>query len=134
MPDFKFWEPETARRLARASDYPERAREAIAEMHRQVGMLRLGPDGLARRGLIVRHLVMPGQEQEAAAIFQWLAGRLSPDTYVNIMGQYRPEYRVQDGSRYEDLDRRPLPAEMRAAHEAARAAGLWRFDERVLPW
>jgi putative pyruvate formate lyase activating enzyme len=103
-------------------------------MHRQVGVLRTGPDGLARRGLIVRHLVMPGQEGEAAAIFGWLASELSPDTYVNVMGQYRPEYRVQDASRYEDIDRRPLPAEMEAAYRAAGQAGLWRIDQRVLPW
>ena len=61
MPDFKFWKPETALRLARATDYPERAREAIREMHRQVGPLKLGPDGLARRGVLVRHLVCPGR-------------------------------------------------------------------------
>ena len=134
MPDFKFWSPETARRLARAGDYPEKAREAILEMHRQVGVLRVGPDGLARRGLIVRHLVMPGQEDEAAAIFRWLAEELSPDTYVNVMGQYRPEYRVEEGSRWEDVNRRPLPAEMEGAYAAARQAGLWRLDERVLPW
>ena len=134
MPDFKFWNPETARRLARAADYPDKAREAIAEMHRQVGELRVGPDGLARRGVIVRHLVMPGQEAEAAAIFEWLANELSPDTYVNVMGQYRPEYKVSDSPRYDDVNRRPLPAEMRAAYDAARRAGLWRFDERVLPW
>ena len=134
MPDFKFWKPETSRRLARATDYPERAREAVAEMHRQVGVLRVGADGLARSGLIVRHLVMPGQEEEAAAIFQWLASELSPDTYVNVMGQYRPEYKVDDGGRYEDINRRVLPAEMEAAYAAARRAGLRRFDERVLPW
>ncbi|HEX2023403.1 MAG TPA: radical SAM protein [Acidimicrobiales bacterium] len=134
MPDFKFWDPGTSRRLARATDYPERAREAVAEMHRQVGVLRVGPDGLARTGLIVRHLVMPGQEDEAAAIFQWLACELSPDTYVNVMGQYRPEYKVDDGDRYEDINRRPLTSEMHAAYAAARRAGLWRLDERVLPW
>jgi putative pyruvate formate lyase activating enzyme len=134
MPDFKFWEPGTARRLARASDYPDRAREAIAEMHRQVGVLKVGPDGLARRGVLVRHLVMPGQEAEAAAIFEWLASALSPDTYVNIMGQYRPEHTVKDKpDRYGDIDRRPLPAEMEAASAAARRAGLRRLDERVLP-
>ena len=132
MPDFKFWDPETARRLARARDYPERAREAIAEMHRQVGPLQLGPDGLARRGLLVRHLVMPGQEGEAAAIFEWLATALSADTYVNVMGQYRPEHKVAERrDRYEDIDRRPRSTEMDAAFTAARRAGLWRFDERV---
>ncbi|GMU93935.1 MAG: radical SAM protein [Candidatus Hydrogenedentota bacterium] len=137
MPDFKFWERESARRLCKAKDYPERAREAIAEMHRQVGVLKFGPDGMARRGVLVRHLVMPGQTREAAAIFRWLADELSPDTYVNVMGQYRPEYQVGsiagDGKpKYEDIHRRPLPAEMREAYDAARNAGLWRFDERWL--
>jgi putative pyruvate formate lyase activating enzyme len=89
MPDFKFWEADTARRLARASDYPARAREAIAEMHRQVGVLRFGPDGLARRGVLVRQLVMPGQAAEAAAIFNWLATAISPDTYVRRVGAQR---------------------------------------------
>jgi len=90
MPDFKFWNPRTASLLAKARDYPERAREAIAEMHRQVGALRFGPDGLARRGVLVRHLVMPGQLDETRAIMGWLATELSPDTYVNVMAQYRP--------------------------------------------
>ena len=136
MPDFKFWESETARQLAKAKDYPERAREAIAEMHRQVGPLRFGPDGLARRGVLVRHLVMPGQLAEARAIFRWLASELSPDTYVNVMGQYRPEYEVggiaRDGNpAHPDIDRRPAARELSAAVDAARDAGLWRFDERA---
>ncbi len=130
MPDFKFWEPDSARRLARAKDYPQVARAAIAEMHRQVGVLRFGPDGLARRGVLVRHLVMPGQVDESAAIFRWLHS-LSPDTYVNIMGQYRPEHRVPRSERYADIDRRPHRDEMQAAFAAARHAGLWRFDERL---
>ncbi|MBV8266331.1 MAG: hypothetical protein JO252_08405, partial [Planctomycetaceae bacterium] len=117
-------------------DYPERAREAIREMHRQVGVLRFGPDGLARRGVLVRHLVMPGQSAEAEAIFRWLAEELSPETYVNIMGQYRPEYEVgqiaRDGvaAKYAELDRRPAEEELERAYAAARRAGLWRFDER----
>ncbi len=134
MPDFKFWSRETARNLARASDYPEVARDAIAEMHRQVGVLRLGPDGLARRGLILRHLVMPGQEQEASSILKWVAEELSPDTFVNVMGQYRPEFRVMEGDRFSNIARRPVPEEMRAAFAAAREAGLHRLDRRVLPW
>ncbi len=125
----------SARRLAKAKDYPERAREAILEMHRQVGPLRFGRDGLARRGLLVRHLVMPGQEHEAAAIFRWLADEVSPDTYVNIMDQYRPDHdvhaRYSNGeAKYADIDRRPRRRELAAAHAAAGAAGLWRFDER----
>jgi len=135
MPDFKFWRRDTARRLAKAKDYPERAREAILEMHRQVGPLRFGPDGLARRGVLVRHLVMPGQGEEAAAIMRWLAEAVSPDTYVNIMGQYRPAYGVgrpgRDGRpAYNEINRPPLPAEVKAAYAAARAAGLHRFDTR----
>jgi putative pyruvate formate lyase activating enzyme len=135
MPDFKFWKPESALRLALARDYPERAREAILEMHRQVGPLRFGPDGLARRGVLVRHLVMPGQGDETAAILEWLASALSPDTYVNVMGQYRPEYRVgqaspNGGPRYADIGRRPAREELEAAFAAARRAGLWRFDTR----
>ncbi len=104
-------------------------------MHRQVGPLKLGRDGLARRGVLVRHLVMPGQADEAAAIFEWLAREVSPDTYVNVMAQYRPEHKVgtpaRDGLvRFPDLGRRPSRPELEAAYAAARSAGLWRFDER----
>lgn len=130
MPDFKFWEPATSRRLARALDYPERTREAIVEMHRQVGDLRFGPDGLARRGLLVRHLVMPGLIEESAEIFAWLHDEISADTYLNIMGQYRPEHRVGGSERYSDIDRRPYHKEIADAFAVARKAGLWRFDER----
>lgn len=135
MPDFKFWREETALRLALARDYPDRAREAIREMHRQVGPLTFGPDGLARRGVLVRHLVMPGQEDEAAAIFAWLAD-LSPDTYVNVMAQFRPAYQVgapgRDGQpKHADIGRRPTATEVRGAYAAASKAGLWRFDERL---
>ncbi len=130
MPDFKFWEPATARRLARAADYPEVARRAIAEMHRQVGDLEIGSDGVARRGVLVRHLVMPGLVDEAAAIFRWLADEVSPDTYVNVMAQYRPEHKVPGNERYGDIDRHLESGELAAAITAARTAGLWRFDGR----
>ncbi len=130
MPDFKLWEPESSRRLLRAEDYPERARTAIEEMQRQVGVLKLGPDGLARCGLLVRHLVMPGHLDESAAIFHWIHDRISPDTYLNIMAQYRPEHRVPGSERYDDIDRRPGRHEMDDAVAAAGRAGLWRFDER----
>ncbi|MCI0408166.1 MAG: radical SAM protein [Acidobacteria bacterium] len=135
MPDFKFWSYESARRYAKAKDYPERVREAILEMHRQVGTLRFGPDGLARRGLLVRHLVMPGQTEEVARICEWLAREVSPDTYVNLMDQYRPEFQVgargkEGGPQYAEINRSPTSEEIDLAHAAARAAGLWRFDER----
>lgn len=128
MPDFKYWENETARDLSKARDYPERARAAIQEMHRQVGVLRFGPDGLARRGVLVRHLVMPGQVEQSAAIFRWLAEEVSPDTFVNIMGQYRPANRVGAQCRYAYINRRPTSQEMAAACAAAQDVGLWRFD------
>ena len=133
MPDFKFWTRESSKHLVKAKDYPERAREAVAEMHRQVGELRFGKNGLARRGLLVRHLVMPGQRDEAAAIFRWLAEDISTDTYVNIMGQYRPEHQVGPADakgRYADINRCPSSADMAAAYTVARDAGLHRFDER----
>jgi len=136
MPDFKFWERETAMRLAKAKDYPDRAREAILEMHRQVGVLKYGPDGLARRGVLVRHLVMPGQSAETEQICRWLAEEVSRDTHINIMGQYRPTYQVaqigQDRAvaKYAEIDRRPGSDEIARAYEAARRVGLWRFDQR----
>ena len=136
MPDFKFWHRETARVLCKAKDYPVVARAAIKEMHRQVGDLRFGPDGIARRGLLVRHLVMPGQTDETEAIMAWLSQELSPDTYVNVMGQYRPQYQVgeiaRDGTpRYASIDRRPTRGEMSAAYRAAHSAGLSRLDSRA---
>jgi putative pyruvate formate lyase activating enzyme len=136
MPDFKLWERESARRLVGAKDYPERAREAIREMHRQVGDLRFGRDGLARRGLLVRHLVMPGRIEETAAIMRWLAEEISPDTYVNLMGQYRPGYRVgkisaRGAVRFAEINRRTTREEWEAAFAAAREARLWRFDARL---
>ncbi len=136
MPDFKFWEREMARRLAKAKDYPDRAREAILEMHRQVGVLKYGPDGLARRGVLVRHLVMPGQSAETEQICRCLAQEVSPDTYINIMGQYRPAYEVgqiaRDGGagKYTEIDRLPRSDEIARAYEAARRVGLWRFDQQ----
>jgi len=133
MPDFKFWTKESAERYCHAKDYPERAREAIVEMHRQVGCLKLGPDGVARRGVLVRHLVMPGLVTESREIFRFLADGVSPDTYVNIMAQYHPAHLVGtagrgDEIRYEEIDRPPTRIEIEAAYEVAREAGLWRFD------
>ena len=137
MPDFKFWSTQSAKRLSKAKDYPERARQAVKEMHRQTGDLCMTDDGVACRGLLVRHLVMPGQLDESREIFRWLADEISPDTFVNIMGQYRPAYQVgtmadagvDPGTpRYADINRPCSHADLAAAYEAARAAGLWRFD------
>src|SRR3989442_390192 len=93
MPDFKYWSSESAARILKARDYPDVARRTIAEMHRQVGPLAFDAEGLARRGLLVRHLVMPGALEETREILAWVARELGPDTYVNVMDQYRPEGR-----------------------------------------
>jgi putative pyruvate formate lyase activating enzyme len=132
MPDFKFWDSKTAEQLANAPDYPEVARAAFKEMHRQVGDLRIDSKGLAKRGLLVRHLVMPGLLDETEAILNWLAGEISKDTFVNVMGQYRPEHKVgnkgPDGKlMYGSLNRRPTAQEMNRAFDSARQAGLHRF-------
>jgi len=130
MPDFKFFRSETSERLSHAADYPQCARAALKEMHRQVGVLKFDHDGVARRGVLVRHLVMPGQSAESREIFRFLANEISPATFVNIMGQYHPDNEVGGGreSGFAEIDRRPAPAEMGAAYKAARQAGLWRFD------
>ena len=133
MPDLKFMDASPARRYCRAADYPERAQAAILEMHRQVGPLRFGPDGLARRGLLVRHLVMPGRANESGEAMRWLAREVSPDTYVNIMAQYHPAHEVgttdaKGRRRHKALDKRPTNEEVEGAFRTARAAGLYRFD------
>jgi putative pyruvate formate lyase activating enzyme len=130
MPDFKFFSYEPSRSYLKAKDYPARACEAIKEMHRQVGDLRFGGDGLARRGLLVRHLVMPNYVDESRAIFKWLAEEISTDTFVNIMDQYRPQHQVGTHGKYDAINRRPSGEELDRAYAAAREAGLWRFDKR----
>ncbi len=129
MPDFKFWTPELARRYLRARNYPEVARRVIREMHRQVGPLAFDEHGLARRGLLVRHLVMPGFLDETRAILRWLAEEVSPDTYVNLMDQYYPAGKVT-ANRYPELNRGLSPQEYRSALAYARQVGLWRLDQR----
>ena len=129
MPDFKLWDPHLSLRYLKAKDYPEAARRAIAEMHRQVGELKLDEKGLARRGVLVRHLVMPGYLDETKAIVRFLAEEVSPDTYVNVMAQYHPANKVS-AEKYPELDRRISSREYRSAIEFAHQAGLWRLDER----
>lgn len=125
MPDFKFWEPATAARYAAAPDYPDRAREALVRMHRQVGDLRLDEKGLARSGLLVRHLLMPGLIKESEQILRFIATELSTDTYVNVMGQYHP---CGTADQFEELQRTITPEEYRQAMESARRLGLSRID------
>jgi putative pyruvate formate lyase activating enzyme len=133
MPDFKFWDPAVAGSLAKARDYPDVARRVIREMHRQVGDLVLDDDGLARRGLLVRHLVIPDNLAGTKEVARWLATEISTDTYINVMAQYHPAGAVAQpdpAGRFRDLRRGVTAEEFRAAMEAARATGLWRFDRR----
>jgi len=93
MPDMKYSRGETARLLSSAEDYVERCKESLREMHRQVGDL-LVVNGLARRGLLIRHLVLPGHVEESLEILEFIAQEISPHSYVNVMAQYRPCGRV----------------------------------------
>lgn len=129
MPDFKLWDRERSRRYLLAPDYPDAARAAIRAMHEQVGPLKVNEDGIALRGVLVRHLVMPAMLDDTREIMRWLAG-LSPDTYVNIMDQYYPAYRAKTEEKFRDINRRISRTELDEAFAHARAAGLWRFDRR----
>jgi len=126
MPDVKFFSAAAAALYADAGDYPGVVTEALREMHRQVGDLVLSPDGVAAKGLLVRHLVMPGMLEDTVRIAAFLAEEISRDTYVNIMAQYRPEHRA---SEHPPLDRPLSREEWREAIRLARDAGLSRFDE-----
>jgi putative pyruvate formate lyase activating enzyme len=127
MPDFKFWKPESAQATCEAPDYPEVARKALAEMHRQVGDLLIDEDGIAQRGILLRHLVMPGGAGETREIMRYVYRQISPSTYVNIMPQYRPCGRSGDV----DITARNLaPEDYRDAVAAAQQEGIHRLDQR----
>ncbi|HIJ90954.1 MAG: radical SAM protein [Desulfobulbaceae bacterium] len=127
MPDFKFWSSDSGHRFAKAANYPDKARQAIREMHRQVGDLLVNAEGLAEHGLLVRHLVMPEGLAETREILGFLAGDISPATYVNVMDQYRP---CGQAMNFPPLDRMLRPEEYGQALELARQAGLTRLDQR----
>jgi putative pyruvate formate lyase activating enzyme len=125
MPDFKFWDNHYAARTCGTEDYRERAMESLKEMHRQVGDLDIDAGGIARRGLLVRHLIMPNNAAGSRGVLKFLADEISRRTYVNIMDQYRP-----CGQAYNDplLNRRITADEYRAAVRWAREFGLERLD------
>ena len=129
MPDFKVWDSAVAKRYLKAPDYPEAARAAVREMHRQVGSLVMDEHGLAQRGLLVRHLVMPGMLEETRQIMNWLARELSSDTYVNVMPQYYPAGAVS-AEKYPEINRKLFGEEYEEVVAMAREAGLRRLDER----
>ncbi|MBW1750076.1 MAG: radical SAM protein, partial [Deltaproteobacteria bacterium] len=125
MPDCKFMSRQSAARYTGASDYPEVMQAAVLEMHRQVGELVLDKHGIALRGLLVRHLVMPGCLQGTEKIVHFLATEISKETYVNIMDQYHPCYRAGE---FDEINRSLLRSEYNQAIQLAQQAGLHRFD------
>ncbi len=126
MPDFKYTDGAMAEKYSTgARDYPEIAAAAIQEMHRQVGELAVDERGIARRGLMIRHLVMPNNIAGTDKFVKWVAEKLTPNTYVNIMAQYRPEYRARE---FPGISRRVTMAEYSTAVRWAREAGLKRLD------
>jgi putative pyruvate formate lyase activating enzyme len=126
MPDMKYGDSATAREFSHVRDYWKVNRAAVREMHRQVGDLVLDERGLARRGLLVRHLVMPGGVSGTETVLRFLAGEVSRNTYVNIMDQYRPCYRAFE---HPPLDRPLRRDEFAQAIAAAERLGLQRLDE-----
>jgi putative pyruvate formate lyase activating enzyme len=127
MPDLKFMDPAVSQKLCRAEDYPERAKAAIKEMHRQVGDLLVNPRGIAERGLLVRHLVLPEGLAGTRQALRFLAEEVSPNTYVNVMAQYRP---CGQAYTHPPLNRRIRPEEYEGALKVAREEGIRRLDER----
>ncbi len=125
MPDFKYFNPDIALKFSRAKDYPTVTMDAIREMHRQVGDLVMDERGVAQRGLLVRHLVMPEGLAGTEEIAKFLVDEISPDTYINIMDQYYPCYQA---GKLPPLDRRITIEEYGKAVKAARDAGLTRLD------
>jgi putative pyruvate formate lyase activating enzyme len=132
MPDMKYGHSRTARKYSRVRDYVETNFAAVREMHRQVGDLQLDGRGIAQRGLLVRHLVVPGEIAGTDAVMAFLAAEISPNTYVNLMDQYHPCYRAVD---YPPLGRGLTTEEYRQALASAERHGMTRLDRRrATPW
>lgn len=131
MPDMKYADAEVGWKYSHVRDYPRHNQAAVREMHRQVGDLVLDEQGVARRGLLVRHLVLPEGLAGTAEIVRFLAEEISRDTYLNIMDQYRPCYRARD---LPLLNRRITRQEYEEAVRLALDAGLHRLDKRQARW
>jgi len=126
MPDFKFWSEKIAEKTCNAPDYPEKARTAIKEMYRQVGDLKCDNSGIAQRGLLVRHLVMPDNWAGTKQVMKFIAG-ISKNTYINIMPQYRPCGKADE---FTELSRHITSKEFANAVSDAKNEGLYNFDKR----
>ena len=123
MPDAKYMDERYSNRFSNASNYPEVLKVVLKEMHRQVGDLTTNPNGIAERGLLIRHLVMPGGVASSEAVLKFIAEEISADSYVNIMDQYRPEYRA---SEYPEISRRITHKEYMEAIQIAKRFHLYR--------
>lgn len=127
MPDMKYGDAEAGRTYSKVEDYPSVNQAGVKEIHRQVGDLTMDGQGIAQRGLLVRHLVLPDSLAGTGDIVQFLAEEISPETYLNVMAQYRPTYKAHQ---YPEINRRPSAQEMEKAVELALEAGLTRLDDR----
>jgi putative pyruvate formate lyase activating enzyme len=127
MPDMKYADEKVGRKYSKVKEYPQVNQAAVREMHRQVGDLVTDEQGIAQRGLLVRHLVLPNGLAGTSEIVRFLAEEISPETYVNVMSQYRPTYKAHE---YPDIDRRPTMEGLEEAVSLAQEAGLTRLDER----
>lgn len=123
MPDAKYMDENHARKYSNAPNYPEVLKGVLKEMHRQVGDLRVNPSGVAERGLLIRHLVMPGETASSEAVLKFIAEEISVHAYVNIMAQYRPEYRAFD---LPEISRRITHKEFAEAIQLAKRFHLYR--------
>ena len=130
MPDFKFWDDKWADRFCKAPDYQNVTMKAIKEMYRQTGDLMFDKEGIAIRGLLVRHLVMPNKVGGTVKILKFLAEEISVNTYINVMGQYRPCGAAQKD---EFVNHRLIAKEYGNALDAAKSQGLLRLDQREQP-
>ena len=127
LPDLKYLDPSVAQRYSGASDYPEAAAAAIREMVRQTGPCRFGEDGLLTRGVVIRHLILPGQVAQAKAVMDWVKGEFEPGTVLfSLMSQYTP---WGDLSAHPELDRRLRKSELRTAQEYMENLGLAGFTQ-----
>jgi len=127
MPDFKFWNAKWSRKYCDVEDYKDVAILALKEMHRQVGDLKIDEQGVAIKGLLIRHLVMPGMIEDSRNILNFIANDISKDSYVNVMDQYRPSGRA---FKDEMINRRLNASEFKEAIDYAEKAGLNRLDPR----
>ncbi|MCK4360421.1 MAG: hypothetical protein KAV70_01645, partial [Bacteroidales bacterium] len=125
MPDFKFWDSEISQKTCKAKDYPEKAKEAIKKMHRQVGDLIIDENGIAKQGLLVRHLVLPHDLANTRKIMRFIYQKISPNTYVNIMPQYRP---YGTASEIFELSSPLSQKDYNLALQAAKEEGITRLD------